>query len=71
MSYEKPLLVDTKTKEAYNLVGIPFETDYSELGNLNDIDVTRYKNFIHDIKNFEEKTLATNKLVMKKFFKSR
>ena len=42
MSYEKPLIIDIKTKK-YNLPGIQFHKNYSEIGKLDNITDEKYQ----------------------------
>ena len=44
MSFEKPLIVDLKTKIDYNLTGVTFENKYTEIGKLDDISNENYNN---------------------------
>ena len=61
MSFEKPLLIDKRTKEAYNLPGVQFERTYTNLVNLDDIDDTKYEKLLQEIKIFKETHIKKNK----------
>lgn len=63
VSFEKPLLLDLKTKTSYNLPGLPFEKDLCEIGNLDNIDNKQYEAIIDDIKTFKLETLETNRSI--------
>ena len=57
LSFEKPLLVDKKTKDSYNLPGFVFQKNYSEIGNLNNINDKQYITTIKEIQLFKKETL--------------
>jgi hypothetical protein len=63
ISFEKPLLIDIKTKKDYNLPGISFNNDYSELGDLDNICDNTYKRLINEIKNKKEEIITSNKAI--------
>lgn len=60
MSFEKPLIIDSKTADSYRLPGFKFQTDYSEIGDLNQIDETKYDEMVYKIREFNEEHLAKN-----------
>lgn len=60
MSFEKPLIIDMKTKKNYNLPGISFK-EYSDVGKLDDISDEKYNNMKNDIINFNKKALEKNR----------
>lgn len=60
MSFEKPMIIDKKTAETYNLPGIIFKKRYNEVGYLDNISDDKYKNIIDEIKKFNEKTINNN-----------
>lgn len=64
ISYEKPMLIDKRTKDSYNLPGFVFDKNYSELGSLNNIDDSIYQNVKNEIKIFKENTLKNNKMIL-------
>ena len=68
MSYEKPLIIDVKTKNAYNLPGITFENDYSEIGFLDDITDEKYKSIKNQIKSLKIDLIYKNKEVFNSMF---
>ena len=61
MSFEKPLIIDLKTKKKYNLPGLVFGENYSEIGNLDEISDEKYNNLKAEIKLEKEKILLANK----------
>lgn len=67
VSYEKPLILDVKTKTAYNLPGITFTNQYSEIGNLDTIDVDQYERIQHDIRILKQELLQKNKSTLHSF----
>ena len=67
MSYEKPLIIDIKTKDAYNLPGITFNTNYSEVGCLDDITDEKYKLLKNEIKSFKNDLIYKSKTIFKQF----
>lgn len=58
MSFEKPLILDIKTKQSYKLPGISFKKNYSEIVDLNNDE--RYDRIISEIKEFKNNTLRTS-----------
>ena len=50
------------TKNAYNLPGIPFSKNYSEIGNLDAINDEQYQAIKTNIKNIKTEMLKKNKL---------
>ena len=64
MSYEKPLIIDIKTKNNYNLPGIPFIREYSELGKLDDITDDKYTALKREITIIKNKMLNNNMLLL-------
>jgi len=63
ISYEKPLIVDIKTKDTYQLPGIVFNKNYNEIGILDDINNEKYNNIIEDIKQLKENMINRNKYI--------
>ena len=61
MSYEKPMMIDIITKDTYNLPGIAFDTNYSEIGYLDDITDEEYKLLKNEIHFFKETIIDRNK----------
>ena len=61
MSYEKPMIIDIKTKNAYKLPGIAFKKNYSEIGKLDDITEDKYQCLKNEIKTLKDKMLNENK----------
>lgn len=60
MSFEKPLIIDSKTATAYKLPGLRFQTNYSEIGNLDEITGDQYDKSVAQIRSFNEEHLAKN-----------
>ena len=68
MSYEKPLIVDRKTKDAYNLPGITFNNNYSEIGSLDDITDEKYKLLKNEIKSLKNELIDKSKTMLNSVF---
>ena len=66
ISFEKPLLLDSKTKTDYNLPGIGFQKEYCEIGNLNNIADEEYTCLLNGIKIFKVDALYANKKILTK-----
>jgi len=66
MSFNKPLLIDRKTAEAYHLPGVVFNENYSELGNINDISDEKYNAILDEIEVYNKDALCRNKEMIKK-----
>ena len=64
ISFEKPLILDIKTKNTYELPGIPFDRKYSEVGKLDDITDEEYNVLKKEIKIFKNNTIQTNKQIL-------
>lgn len=60
MSFEKPLIIDSKTAAAYKLPGIQFQTNYSEIGALDEIKDDQYDKIVDQIRSFNEDHLEKN-----------
>jgi hypothetical protein len=67
ISFEKPLIIDTKTASVYNLPGIYFKKNYNEIGKLSDISDKQYNSIIKQIQKFKETTLTNNLNIINKF----
>lgn len=65
LSFEKPLIVDTKTKDDYKIPGIEYKSDFTEVGKLNSISDERYCQTIQEIKIFKENTIENNRVIVK------
>lgn len=70
MSFEKPMIIDSKTADAYKLPGVLFENGYNEIGKLSNILDERYNSLIQDIKIFNKNCLNNNAVTIKKLFKN-
>ena len=66
MSYEKPLIIDSKTKQVYDLPGIAFHKDYTEIGKLDNIKEDQYNLIKQEIKIKKEQIISNNKEIFKK-----
>lgn len=64
MSFEIPLIIDFKTKTKYNLPGIHFIKEYSELKHLDNISNIEYTNLKNEIKIKKQEILDNNKLIL-------
>lgn len=60
MSFEKPLIIDSKTADAYKFPGIRFQTELSEIGNLDEITEPQYDELVDKIQVFNEEHLEKN-----------
>ena len=60
VSFEKPLIIDSKTASAYGLPGFLFYDNYSEVGKLNLIDDSRYNSIVDATKRFKQQTIQNN-----------
>lgn len=68
MSFEKPLLIDKKTKDAYNLPGITFNNNYTELGSLDNVNDEKYILLKNEIKIMKNKIIQNNKNIFRTKF---
>lgn len=68
MSFETPLIVDTRTASSYGLPGILFDTRYDEIEKLESISDEKYNKIVEDIKAFNEKALEKNSEIIRGFF---
>ena len=66
LSFKKPMIVDKRTKEAYNIPGIVYEKRYSELIEAlnNDISPIVYDKFVDSIGEFNKDIINKNKRIM-------
>lgn len=64
MSFQKPMIIDTRTASAYNLPGITFNENYCEINKLSNISDEKYDTIIEEIKVFNETTLRKNSEIM-------
>ena len=60
ISFEKPLIIDSNTQQAYQLPGFSFDKNYSELDSLDSITDEEYNTKIEDIQKFKKKGLENN-----------
>jgi hypothetical protein len=63
MSYEKPLIIDIKTKDTYNLPGISFKNNYSEIGKLDNITDEKYNLLKNEINSLKTDMIKKNKTI--------
>lgn len=66
MSFEKPMIIDKKTADDYNLPGKYYNTELSEIGELDNITDENYNNIINDIRKFNDLTIEQNKISLRK-----
>ena len=66
LSFKKPMIVDKRTKEAYNIPGIVYQKRYSELIEAlnNDISPIVYEKFVDSIGEFNKEVINKNKRIM-------
>jgi len=63
-SFEKPLIIDEKTQKIYNLPGIPFKKNYTEVGKLSDINDEKYEELVSQTKEFKMKIIEENRKLL-------
>ena len=61
ISFEKPMIIDKKTKDAYNLPGLEFTKDYTEIGKLANITDDKYNALVEEIRKFKDETIEKNR----------
>lgn len=61
LSFEKPIIIDYKSKKIYKIPGIVFKKDYCELGLLKDITDDDYYCLVHNIKIMKSEILINNR----------
>jgi len=67
ISHGKPIIVQKNTSDSYNLPGIVFETNYSEvIDKINNMTEQEYEMHIKDIEEFSEKTIRDNNQTLKR-----
>jgi hypothetical protein len=66
LSFKKPMIVDKKTKEAYNIPGIVYEKRYSELIDTlnNEISPVVYEKLVDSICEFNNDVIDKNKRII-------
>lgn len=67
ISFEKPLLIDTKSQQNYKLPGFSFQKNYTELGILNDVTDEQYNMKIKEIQQFKNEILEKNIKIFENF----
>ena len=67
MSFRKPLIIDSKTAEAYSLPGIIFKKNYSEV-KLSTVSDIQYDGLLEDIKTFNDTCIERNTNTLKQIF---
>ena len=68
MSHEIPLIIDAKTQKAYNLPGITFYNNYSDIGNLDDVTDKQYNLLKNQIKTCKDNLIDKNKKIFQSEF---
>lgn len=64
VSYEKPLLIDKRTADAYGLPGLMFGTQYTELVSQFPVSSEKYQSEVEKLRAFKQKQRENNKRVM-------
>jgi hypothetical protein len=66
LSFKKPMIVDKRTKEAYNIPGIVYKKRYSEIIEAlnNDVSQIVYEKFVDSIGEFNKDIINKNKRIM-------
>jgi hypothetical protein len=66
LSFKKPMIVDKRTKEAYNIPGIVYEKRYSELIDTlnNEISPVVYEKLVDSIGEFNKDVINKNKRIL-------
>lgn len=72
LSFKKPMILDRKTKEAYEIPGIVYEKRYSEIIDTlnNDITPVVYEKMVDSISKFNENAINQNKRIVNEIFHS-
>jgi hypothetical protein len=60
VSFDTPLLIDSRTSNAYKLPGFTFNHNYTELGRLDNISNEDYINAVNNISMFKIQSIETN-----------
>lgn len=70
LSFKKPMIVDKRTKEAYNIPGIVYEKRYSELIDTlnNEISPIVYERLVDSIGEFNKDVINKNKRIMQELW---
>ena len=63
MSFKKPMIVDKKTRDAYNIPGIVYEKRFSEIIDTlkNDVSPIVYEKIVDSISEFNKDVINKNK----------
>jgi hypothetical protein len=66
LSFKKPLIVDKKTRDAYNIQGIVYEKRFSEIIDTlnNDVSPIVYEKLVDSIGKFNKDVINKNKQIM-------
>ena len=66
LSFKKPMIVDKRTKEAYNIPGLVYEKRFSELIDTlnNDVSPIVYEKLVDSIGEFNKDVIDKNKQIM-------
>lgn len=66
VSFEKPLILDSQTKNKYDLPCLPFDKKYGEIGKLDNI--SNYNELKNNIKAKKKEMLKHNKKIFRQFY---
>ena len=64
MSFKKPIIIDKKSQEIYNMPGIVYNKSYCEINEKLNITDTEYDNLLSKIDSFNLEHLEKNKKIM-------
>lgn len=65
MSFEKPIIIDKKTADTYNIPGKYYNTELNEIDELDTITDEKYDQMINEIRNFNDLTIEQNKITLR------
>ena len=68
MSHEIPLIIDARTQKAYNLPGVTFYNNYSDIGNLDYVTDEQYNLLKNQIKTCKDNLIDKNKKIFQSEF---
>lgn len=64
VSFEKPLIIDSRTANAYKFPGIVFNQMYTEIGKLDNISEETYERHLEDVRLFKQQVSENNQCTM-------
>ena len=70
VSFEKPIIIDSKTAGAYKIPGIVFNENYTDIGKLDDVTEEAYERHIEDLRLFKNEVSENNRDTMKRLIPS-